>query len=131
MHKQFEKISKDSFIDELQKIAQNPFDYENNLAQLYNSEEELPEEEYEEQPDYTTPTLAGSGIGAAALAGIGALGNSIYGNPISRNLLRNSIIGGLLGAGAGFGLPILMNRFSSNDDENNIAAEPINPMLEE
>lgn len=137
MDNRFEEITKYAFDEELKKIA----DFYTDMLATYPDEEEEPEyeEEYPEQaasydsqrPNPIPSLFAGAGTGTALASGLGMLSNNILGNPISQNFARNAIIGGLMG-GLGAGIPILINHFSSsnNNEENDVAAQPINSIME-
>jgi hypothetical protein len=122
MVKQFEKISQDAFIDELEKIALDPFEYENALPGLYEENINEVPEEYEEESNRIGPLFSGSGTGAALMTGIGALKDTMVNNAIGKNLIRNAIIGSLIG-GTSVGIPMLIDHFSKPKNEN-IIAEP-------
>jgi hypothetical protein len=137
MDNQFKTISEESFQDELKKLA----DYYDDL--YANSPEEETEEEYEvgpsnqemsydsQRPNITAPMLAGIGSGSALMSGLGALRNRFAGNPVGSNLIRNAIIGGLIGT-ASAGIPLLVKHFTQqNEPEEDIVAEPINSLIEE
>lgn len=137
MDNHFEEIAKHAFDNELKKIA----DFYDEMLATYPNEEdsEYEEEEYPDQassydsqrPSPIPSLLTGAGTGTALASGLGMLRNNILGNSLTQNFARNALIGSIMG-GLGAGIPLLVKHFSSptDNDENNIAAQPINSIME-
>ena len=99
------KIAEDAYADELQSLYDNGYEPGDEYTQP---------EPIAPAPSYTGELIGGGLAGSGLMAGLGALRNRFSHLPMSGNLVRNAILGAIIG-GAGAEIPILMDKLRNHE----------------